>query len=77
MSVYSLTLIYVLAWHVSFLLMFVSRGDSVDFQLYMSYLPFMIEPGFEIPTFIQLGAVLLTGLYFSVSFVARRLLRFV
>ena len=57
--------------------MFVSRGDSVDFQLYMSYLPFMIEAGFEIPTFIQLGAVLLTGLYFSVSFVARRLLRFV
>jgi hypothetical protein len=74
-ATFQVLLVYVLAWHVSFLLMFLSRGDSVDFQLYVSYLPFIVQPGFEIPTFIQFGAVLLTGLYFLVSFLAKRVLR--
>ncbi len=71
MTVLHVLLTYVVAWHVSFLLMFLSRGDSIDFQLYVGYLPFVFGPGFEIPTFIQFGAVLLTGFYFLI----RRLLR--
>ncbi|MBZ5552093.1 MAG: hypothetical protein LAO21_05185 [Acidobacteriia bacterium] len=51
---------YVFWWHVSFFVIFISRGDSIDFDLYLEYLRFMFGTGLEIPTFIQLFAVFLT-----------------
>lgn len=50
--------IYVAWWHVSFLVVFTARGDSVDFDLYSSYLrQFLFGPGLEIPTAIQYLAI--------------------
>lgn len=50
--------IYVAWWHVSFLLMFALRRQSVDPSLYSYYVrEFLFGPGLEIPTFIQMFAI--------------------
>ncbi len=50
--------VYVAWWHVGFLLVFASRGDSIDSGLYSSYVrQFLFGPGLEIPSLIQLVAI--------------------
>jgi hypothetical protein len=64
-------LAYLIAWHVSFLLIFLSRGDSINAQLHYDYLRFVFSPGLEIPSFNQIGAGLLTGVYFLLRWIKR------
>jgi hypothetical protein len=57
----SLPLFYVAWWHVSFLLVFVARGDTINRGLYSQYVrQFLFGPGLEIPSFIQLFAIFFT-----------------
>ena len=57
----SLPLFYVAWWHVSFFLIFVLRGDTIDGGLYSYYVRhFLFGPGLEIPSFIQLLAIFFT-----------------
>ena len=58
---------YIFWWHVSFVLIFLSRGDSIDLGLYGYYLEFVFGPGFEIPTLIQFFAIILTVLTFVIG----------
>ena len=49
---------YLLAWTASYVYMFVSRGDSLDFSHYLEY--FVLAwtfNGLEIPTFIWLFSI--------------------
>jgi len=59
--------IYIFWWHVSFVLIFLSRGDSIDLGLYGYYLEFVFGPGLEIPTLIQFFAIVLTLLTFTIG----------
>jgi hypothetical protein len=51
---------YVFFWHVSFFIILKSRDEHISWELYKSYSKFIFSPGLEIPTFIQLFAVVLT-----------------
>ena len=53
---------YLLGWHIAFLLVFALRGDSVDLTLYIEYLHYIWTPGLEIPTAIQFLGVSLAVL---------------
>lgn len=55
---------YLVAWHLSFLIFFGARGDDIDCALYAYYVRFIVVPGFELPSFIQVSGVVLTGVYF-------------
>ena len=63
--------VYLVAWHLSFLAVFMTRGESNDLKLYREYLIFMVKPGLEIPSFIQLGAAVLTVFYFVARWVVK------
>jgi hypothetical protein len=52
--------IYLFWWHISFILIFLSRGDPIDAALYGYYLQFVFGPGLEVPSFIQLFAIVIT-----------------
>jgi len=59
-------LVYLICWHISFVLMFLSRGDKMDFILYKEYVHFILVPGLVIPSYIQLFAIILTSIYFVI-----------
>jgi len=64
--------VYIICWHVSFFLMFLTRGDSLSFSLYANYFKYLYSVGAVIPTFIQFFAVIFMLIYFLVSFLARK-----
>ena len=68
-------LVYIVSWHVSFLLMFWSRGDLIDFELYRSYLSVVFRPETEIPSFIQMFAILMTGIYLLIRWAVKSFAR--
>ena len=59
-SRYTITLLvtYLLAWTASYVFMFLSRGDGVDFSHYFEYLVLAWTfNGFELPTFILIFSI--------------------
>lgn len=64
--------VYILAWHLAFAIVFVSRGDHIDLALYLMYLrQFLFGRGLEIPTEIQALAIVITLVYGLVRFAFR------
>jgi len=51
------SLCYLFFWQVGFVAVFFLRGDSITWDLYLDYLPFMYTPGFIIPSTIKAFAV--------------------
>ena len=61
-----LVLGYILFWHLTFILIFLFRGEAIDLELYKYYFQFLYKSGFVIPTIIQILAILFSLI--SVSF---------
>lgn len=56
-------LLYIAWWHVSFVLVFWLIGGTIEATTYARYVKdFLFGPGLEIPSYIQLAAILFTVL---------------
>jgi hypothetical protein len=67
-------LLYVFWWHVGFVLLFRSNGDTIEASLYLMYVKrFMFGPGLEMVGAIQLFAIFSTAVTLAVYLIAGRL----
>lgn len=68
-GIFRIVLTYLICWHIAFTVIFVSRGDGINFDVYFEYIRYLFYSGLMIPTFIQFIAILMTILLIAARFV--------